>query len=100
MQNSPAANNILRNSYGYQITEPPTLRSPNTKGFPMTSQQHYHHNTDSYSSSIKQLENKLEGVESLVKKKTSQIETGTQPQLTRPENIDNRFKNQYAFNTQ
>lgn len=98
MQGSHATNNILRNSYGYQITEPPTLRSPNSKGFPMTPQQHYHHNTDSFTSSIKQLENKLDGVESLVKKKTSQVETGTQPHTTRPENIDNRFRNQYAFN--
>ena len=98
MQGNPATNNILRNSYGYQIIDPPPLRSPNSKVFPMPAQQHHHQNTDSFTSSIKQLENKLEGVESLVKKKTSQIETGTQSHGTRPENIDNRFRSQYAFN--
>ena len=98
MQGNPPSSNTLRNSYGYQIVDPPTLRSPNSKAFPMPAHQHYHQNTDSFSSSIKQLENKLEGVESLVKKKTSQIETGTQSHASRPENIDNRFRNQYAFN--
>jgi hypothetical protein len=56
--------NLLRNSYGYQMPDPPVLRSPTSRGFPVPPA---HDN-------IRQQESKLEGVESLVRKKYSQAE--------------------------
>lgn len=66
MQGSPPGN-ILRNSYGYQIVDPPPLRSPTAKPYPFP--QHYS-TLNHQESNIKQLENKLEGL--AVKKGTHQ----------------------------
>lgn len=51
--------NLLRNSYGFQLNDPPVLRSQAAKGFPMPQSHHAHHNQDNVSSSIKQMETKI-----------------------------------------
>lgn len=76
MQSSPR-NNLLRNSYGYQIVDPPPLRSPTAKAFLMPAHQNTASQSSSTASSIRQLENKLEG---LAAKKLTQAETNRQDQ--------------------
>jgi len=61
--------NTLRNSYGYQLNDSPILRSPNGKGFPMGFPPPHFPQQDNISSSIQQLGNKIEGMESRIKKK-------------------------------
>lgn len=80
MHGNPINTNILRNSYGYQMAEPPQLRSPNHKGF----QPNGFPQSESITSSIRQMENKIEGVETMVKKKYSQMDPPlSQPNLTK-----------------
>jgi hypothetical protein len=62
MQGNSMSSNILRNSYGYQGTETPQMRSPNHKTFPMGTNQYHANHVEPIPSSIKQLESKLEGV--------------------------------------
>lgn len=96
MQGNPPTN-ILRNSYGYQVIDSPPLRSPNNKPFQMP--QHYNNsNMQDNVSSIKQLENKLEG---LTIKKNSQVESNYQSQPVLREGFDARFKGQqHPFSTE
>lgn len=58
--------NLLRNSHGYQLQGLPVMRMPTSRPFP----GHIPPQTDN----IRQQEAKLEGVESLVRKKYSQAE--------------------------
>lgn len=88
MQGSP---NILRNSYGYQMQQPPIMRSPNSKVY--QNNQYNVNQPESIPNSIRQLQNKLEGVEGLVKKKFTQIES--HPYAQKVETSDNRPKNQF-----
>jgi hypothetical protein len=90
MQSSPPGN-ILRNSYGYQIVDPPPLRSPASKPYPFP--PHYSL-LNQQESNIKQLENKLEG---FGVKKTTQQEVPYQPQQQLRDPPEGRFKGQYLF---
>lgn len=90
MQGSPPGN-ILRNSYGYQIVDPPHLRSPTNKPYPFPA--HYSL-VNQQESNIKQLENKLEG---FGVKKTIQQETPYQLQQQPRDPPEPRFKGQYPF---
>jgi hypothetical protein len=90
MQGSPPGN-ILRNSYGYQIVDPPPMRSPTAKAYQFPA--HYSF-VNQQESSIKQLENKLEG---LAVKKSSQPDPNYQPQALQREGGEGRFKGQNPF---
>lgn len=69
MQTPHNGGNVLRNSYGFQGQEPPQMRSPPSKGFPMPAPLYLHPHPDPIPASIRQMENKIEGVEREVKKK-------------------------------
>lgn len=90
MQGSPPSN-ILRNSYGYQIVDPPPMRSPNGKPYQLPA--HYSL-LNQQESSIKQLENKLEG---LAVKKSSQLESNYLSQPALREAPEGRFKGPHPF---
>jgi hypothetical protein len=90
MQGNPPTN-ILRNSYGYQLPDSAPVRSPNGKPYQLPT--HYSHNNhpDSNSTAIKQLENKLEGLNA---KKSSQVESNYQSQPVLREGFEGRFRAQ------
>jgi hypothetical protein len=90
MQGSPPGN-ILRNSYGYQIVDSPSLRSPPGKPYPFPA--HYSV-LNQQESSIKHLENKLEG---FAVKKGTQPEPTYQPQPQLRDTAEGRFKVQHPF---
>ena len=88
--NHPA--NILRNSYGYQIVDPPPLRSPNNKAYQLN--QNYSFFNQQQESNIRQLENKLEG---LAGKKTVQNEQNYQGQSSTRQAGDSSVKISHPF---
>ena len=90
MQGSPPGN-MLRNSYGYQMVDPPPMRSPTAKTYQFPN--HYSL-VNQQESSIKQLENKLEG---LAVKKSSQSDPNYQGQALQREGAEGRFKGQNPF---
>lgn len=59
--NTNYGSNLLRNSYGYQISDHPLIRGQGNKGFPMP-QSYPNHNADNISSSLRQMESKIEGL--------------------------------------
>lgn len=59
MHNHFTGSNILRNSYGYQANDSPVLRSPNSKGFPISFPPSHLPQQDNISSSIHQLGSKI-----------------------------------------
>lgn len=95
MQGSFTGSNLLRNSYGFQTGETPLLRSGPGKGFPMPAGYGSHSGQEHIHSSIKQMENKIEGMETLIKKKYVEPNSPTLPAYSRPENGDPRARGQY-----
>lgn len=88
--------NLLRNSYGFQLNDPPVLRSQASKGFPMPHPHHPHPNSDNVSSTLRQMETKIEGYEGLVKKKNIQDEKPSNTNLGRSEHPENRPSKQQS----
>lgn len=93
MQGNPPTN-ILRNSYGYQLTDPPQMRSPTNKPFLVPGHYPPSNQGESNAVSLKQLENKLEG---LAIKKPSQPESNYQSQPMLRDGFDSRFRGQHPF---
>jgi hypothetical protein len=71
MQPSQIQPGILRNSYGFQMSEQNSMRSPTGKVYINHTSQFMQPQMEQISNTIKHMENKIEGVENLVKKKSN-----------------------------
>lgn len=68
MQNNQCGSPLLRNSYSYQLREPQQPRNPPSRPLHLPAQLNTNKN-DSFASTIKSMESKIEGMENLAKRK-------------------------------
>ena len=64
--------NLLRNSYGFQMNEPPIPKTMVGRTFPMPQNHHQQHHNAELSDAIRQMASKIEGYEGIVKRKQIQ----------------------------